>query len=142
MAEFQWLVMPAVTVLAVFVTWYLGARNLRNAVAQRKGEAGQREREAGYADGRVDAKLETLEQLLRDTNAKLDAHDRKLDAHSAKLDAHDLLFARVLGETKKLGKRVRRLTKRVEALEPEDDPPTGPRGRMRLVGSQRGLGDL
>lgn len=120
MADFQWLLMPAVTILAVFVTWYLGARNLHIAIAQRKGEAGQREREAGYADGRVDAKLETLEQLLRDTNAKLDAHDKKLDAH-------DLLFARVLGETKKLSKRVRRLTKRVEALEPDGDPPTGPR---------------
>lgn len=119
MAEFQWLVMPAVTILAVIVTGYLGVQNLRNALTRR-------ERDAGHADGRVEAKLEAIEQRLRDINVKL-------DATGAKLDAHDLVLERVVGETRKLSKRVRRLTRRVEALEPDGDPPTDPRhGNVRL----------
>lgn len=126
MAEFQWLVMPAVTILAVIVTGYLGVQNLRNALTRR-------ERDAGHADGRVEAKLEAIEQRLRDINVKLDAAGAKLDAHGAKLNAHDLVLERVVGETRKLSRRVRRLTRRVEALEPDGDPPTDPRhGNVRL----------
>ena len=134
MADFQWLLMPAVTILAVIVTGYLGVQNLRNALTQR-------ERDAGHAEGRMEAKLEVIEQRLRDIDVKLNTHDRKLDAagakldaHGAKLDAHDLLLERAVGETKKLSRRVRRLTKRVEALEPDGDPPTDPRhGNLRVI---------
>ena len=68
MADFQWLVTPAVAFIAVIVAIYFGIQNLRNVITQR-------ERDAAFASGRLDARLENLEQLMRAMNKKLDAHD-------------------------------------------------------------------
>lgn len=88
MADFQWLVMAAVAVVAVVVTIYFGVQNLRNVVMQR-------ERDSGYASGRVEAKLENLEQLLRVVYEKL--------------DAHDMLLRQLRRQAKKQNKRLRKL---------------------------------
>ena len=113
MADFQWLVMAAVAIVAVIATIYFGIQNLRNVITQR-------ERDSGYASGRVEVKLENLEQLLRVVNDKLDAHDRKLDAHG-------VLLRQIRREAKKQGRRLRKLRKRVEVLEFIGPvPPTDP----------------
>ena len=105
MADFQW-VMPTVAVVAVIATIYFGNQNLRNVITQR-------ERDSGYASGRVEAKLENLEQLLRIVNEKV--------------DAHDVLLRQIRREAKKQGRRLRKLRKRVEALESSGPvPPTDP----------------
>ena len=120
MADFQWLVMAVVAIVAVIATIYFGIQNLRNVITQR-------ERDSGYASGRVEVKLENLEHLLRVVNDKLDAHDRKLDAHDVKLDAHGVLLRQIRREAKKQGRRLRKLRKRVEVLESSGPvPPTDP----------------
>lgn len=113
MADFQWLVMAAVAVVAVVVTIYFGVQNLRNVVMQR-------ERDSGYASGRVEAKLENLEQLLRVVNEKL--------------DAHDMLLRQLRREAKKQNKRLRKLRQRVDVLESNPtEPPTSPPARSARV---------
>ena len=121
MAELQWLAMPVVAALAVIATIYFGRQNQRNAVTQR-------EHDSGYASGRIEAKLENLEQMLRGVSQRLDAHNEKLDAHSRKLDGHDVVLRQLRREAKKQSKRLRKLDERVEALEfnptvPPTDPP-------------------
>ena len=106
MADFQWLVMAAVAIVAVIATIYFGIQNLRNVITQR-------ERDSGYASGRVEAKLENLEQLLRIVNEKV--------------DAHDVLLRQIRREAKKQGRRLGKLRRRVEALESSGPaPPTDP----------------
>ena len=106
MAEFQWLAMPAVAVVAVIAAIYFGIQNLRNVITQR-------ERDAGYASGRIEAKLENLEQLLRGVNQRL--------------DAHDVTLQELRHEARKQSRRLRKLDKRVAALESSPThPPTDP----------------
>lgn len=106
MADVQWLLMAAVAVVAVIATIYFGIQNLRNILTQR-------ERDAGYASGRVEAKLESLEQLLRVVNGKV--------------DAHDVLLRQIRREAKKQSRRLRKLRKRVDVLESNGPmPPTDP----------------
>lgn len=113
MAEYQWLVMAAVAIAAVIVTIYFGVQNLRNVAVQR-------DRESGHASGRVEAKLENLEQLVRTVS-------EDLRTVNGKLDAHDVLLRQMRGEAKKQGRRLRKLDKRVEALESNlPVPPTNP----------------
>ena len=120
MTELQWLAMPVVAALAVIATVYFGRQNLRNA-------ATQREHDSGYASGRIEAKLENLEQMLRDVNHRLDAHSEKLDAHSRKLDAQDIVLRQLRHEARKQSRRLRKLDKRVAALESNPtQPPTDP----------------
>ncbi len=119
-AEFQWLAMPAIAVVAVIAAIYFGIQNLRNIVTQR-------ERDSAYASGRIEAKLENLEQLLRGVNQRLDAHSEKLDLHNSKLDAHDVMLQELRREAKKQSRRLRKLDKRVAALESSPtQPPTDP----------------
>ena len=113
MANLQWMVMAAVAIVAVVVTIYFGIQNLRNVLMQR-------ERDSGYASGRVEAKLENLEQHLRVVNEKL--------------DAHDVLLREVRGEAKKQSRRLRKLRKRVEALESNPTvPPTSPPASAKIL---------
>ena len=120
MADFQWLVMAAVAIVAVIATIYFGIQNLRNVITQR-------ERDSGYASGRVEAKLENLEQLARVVNENLREMNAKLDAHDVKLDAHDVLLREIRREAKKQSRRLRKLGKRVEVLESSGPvPPTDP----------------
>ena len=126
MADFQW-VMPTVAVVAVIATIYFGNQNLRNVITQR-------ERDSGYASGRVEAKLENLEQLVRVVsenlsvvNENLREMNAKLDAHDVKLNAHDVLLRQIRREAKKQGRRLGKLRRRVEALESSGPvPPTDP----------------
>lgn len=119
MADFQWLVMAVVAIVAVIVTIYFGVRNLRNVITRQ-------ERDAGYASGRVDAKLESIEH-------KLGAVDAKLGSVERKLEAHDLTLTEVRGEAKKLGRSIRKLSRRVRALESRGTPPTGPHSAPTAV---------
>ena len=126
MADFQW-VMPTVAAVAVIATIYFGNHNLRNVITQR-------ERDSGYASGRVEAKLENLEQLVRVVNENLSVVNEnlrevnaKLDAHDVKLNAHDALLRQIRREAKKHSRRLRKLRKRVEVLESSGPvPPTDP----------------
>lgn len=119
MADFQW-VMPTVAVVAVIATIYFGNQNLRNVITQR-------ERDSGYASGRVEAKLENLEQIVRVVNENLREMNAKLDAYDVKLNAHDALLRQIRREAKKQGRRLRKLGRRVEALESGGPvPPTDP----------------
>lgn len=120
MAEYQWLVMAAVAIAAVIVTIYFGVQNLRNVAVQR-------DRESGHASGRVEAKLENLEQIVRAVSEDLRTVKEDLRAVNGKLDAHDVLLRQMRGEAKKQGRRLRKLDKRVEALESNlPVPPTNP----------------
>ena len=110
MEDLQWLAMPAVAAVAVFVAMYFGIQNLRNVIMQR-------ERDDGYASGRVEAKLENLEQLVRGVNENLRVLNEKVDAH-------DVLLRQLRREAKKQNRRLRKLRKRVEAL--ESDAPVPP----------------
>ena len=113
MEDFQWLAMPAVATVAVIVTMYFGIQTLRNVIMQR-------EREDGYASGRVEAKLENLEQLVRGVNENLRVLNEKVDAH-------DVLLRQLRREAKKQSRRLRKLRKRVDALESGGPvPPTDP----------------
>ena len=124
MADLQWMVMAAVAIVAVVVTIYFGIQNLRNVLMQR-------ERDSGYASGRVEAKLENLEQHLRVVNEKLEQHLRVVNE---KLDAHDVLLREVRGEAKKQSRRLRKLRKRVEALESNPTvPPTSPPASAKIL---------
>ena len=106
MADVQWLVMSAVAIVAVIATIYFGIQNLRNVITQR-------EQDSGYARGRIEAKLENLEQLVRIANEKL--------------NAHDALLRQIRREAKKQSRRLRKLGKRVEVLESSGPvPPTDP----------------
>ena len=151
MADYQWLVIPAVAIVAVLVTFYLGKQNLRNVVAQR-------ERESNYASGRIDAKLENLEHIwrgvdekLRGVDEKLRGVDDRLRGVDEKLDAHDVLLRQLHGEAKKQNRRLRKLRQRVEVLEPNPtEPPTNPpAGPARVIelaeqnfGARRGRGSM
>ena len=123
MADVQWLVMSAVAIVAVIATIYFGIQNLRNVITQR-------EQDSGYARGRIEAKLENLEQLLRIVNEKV--------------DAHDVLLRQIRREAKKQGRRLRKLHKRVEALEsggpvpPTDPSLSGARQESATVTSREG----
>ena len=113
MAEIQWLVMAAVAIVAVIATIYFGIQNLRNVITQR-------ERDSGYASGRIEAKLEYLEQ---------------------KLDATNVLIRQLGREAKKQSRRLRKLRKRVEALESNPTvPPTGSSARLQLLDSDAAVG--
>ena len=103
MADYQWLVMPAVVGVAIVVSIYFGTKNLRNVITQR-------ERDSGYASGRVEAKLENLEQLVRGVGEKL--------------DAHDVLLRQLRRDAKKQNRRLRKLRKRVQALESDGTGPS------------------
>ena len=120
MADFQWLVMAAVAIVAVAATIYFGIQNLRNVITQR-------ERDSGYASGRVEAKLENLEQLVRGVNENLRVVTEDVRVVTEKLDAHDVLLRQLRREAKKQSRRLRKLRKRVEALESDGPvPPTDP----------------
>ena len=120
MEGLQWLVMPAVAAVAVFVAMYFGIQNLRNVIMQR-------ERDDGYASGRVEAKLENLEQLVRGVNENLRVVTEDMRVVNEKLDAHDELLRQLRREAKKQNRRLRKLRKRVEALESGGPvPPTDP----------------
>ena len=86
MVELQWLAMLIVTTLAVVIAVSFGFRNL--------GIAMSRAREAGYASGRLEARLEILERRARESDAKL--------------EAHDLILREAGSETNELSKRLRR----------------------------------
>lgn len=109
MADLQWLVTPGVAFIAVIVAIYFGIQNLRTIITQR-------ERDAAFASGRLDARLENLEQLVR-------AVDENLRAMNEKLDAHDVLLRQVRREAKKQNRRLRKLRRRVEALESKSTVP-------------------
>lgn len=64
MENVQWLVIAGVAIVAVTTTIYVGVQNLQAVIAQG-------EWDAGYASGRIEAKLENLEQLLRDMKREL-----------------------------------------------------------------------
>ena len=119
MEDLQWLVMPAVAAVAVFVAMYFGIQNLRNVIMQR-------ERDDGYASGRVEAKLENLEQLVRGVNENLRVVTEDMRVVNEKLDAHDELLRQLRREAKKQNRRLRKLRKRVEALESGPASPTDP----------------
>lgn len=128
MAEIQWLVMAAVAIVAVAATIYFGIQNLRNVITQR-------ERDSGYASGRIEAKLENLEHLLHKT-------DEDLRLVKEKLEANNVLIGQVRREAKKQNRRLRKLRKRVDALESNlTVPPTGPPARMRLVDRDSAVGN-
>ena len=139
MENIQWLVMAMVAIVAVAATIYFGIQNLRNVITQR-------ERDAGYASGRVEAKLENLEQLVRAVNedvravkedvraVKEDVRGVKEDVRGVmadlrvvkeKLDVHDVLLRQLRREARKQSRHLRKLRKRVEALE-SPVPPTDP----------------
>lgn len=138
MADFQWLVMAAVAIVAVAATIYFGIQNLRNVITQR-------ERDSGYASGRVEAKLENLEQLVRGVNENLrgvteDVRRVTEDVRGVteKLDAHDVLLRQLRREAKKQNRRLRKLRKRVEALESDGPmPPTDPASSGARMESSR-----
>ena len=120
MAELQWLAMPVVSALAVIATIYFGRQNQRNVVTQR-------EHDSGYASGRIEVKLENVEQMLRGVNQRL--------------DAHDVLLRQLRGEAKKQSKRLRKLDKRVRTLESNPTgPPTGPLAKAWDRDAMSGLG--
>ena len=120
MENVQWLVMAGVAIVAVVATIYFGIQNLRNVITQR-------ERDAGYASGRVEAKLESLEQLVRGVNEDVRGVNEDVRVASEKLDAHDVLLRQLRREAKKQNRRLRKLRKRVEALESNGPmPPTDP----------------
>lgn len=98
MENIQWLVMAGIAIVAVTTTIHFGIQNLRNVIAQCARDA--------YASGRVEAKLDSLEQLVRGVIADVGVVNRKLDAH-------DVLLRQLGREAKK---RNRRLRKRVEAM--------------------------
>lgn len=124
MADFQWLVMAAVAIVAVAATIYFGIQNLRNVIMQR-------ERDSGYASGRVEAKLENLEQLVRGVT-------EGVRGVTEKLDAHDVLLRQLRREAKKQNRRLRKLRKRVEALESHGPmPPTDPASSGARMESSR-----
>lgn len=79
-ADFQWLLMPVVAIIALIITVYFGVHNLRNVITRQ-------ERDAGYASGRVDAKLENIEHKLGAVDAKLENVERKLEARDLMLTA-------------------------------------------------------
>lgn len=113
MENIQWLVMAGVAIVAVVATIYFGTQNLRNVITKR-------ERDEGYASGRVEAKLENLEQLVRGVNEDVRVANEKLDTH-------DVLLRQLRREAKKQSRRLRKLRKRVEALESDGPaPPTAP----------------
>ena len=113
MENVQWLVMAVVAIVAVVATVYFGIQNLRNVITQR-------ERDAGYASGRVEAKLENLEQLVRSVTEDVGVVNEKLDAH-------DVLLRQLRREAKKQSRRLRKLRKRVKVLESNGPtPPTDP----------------
>lgn len=113
MENIQWLVMAVVAIVAVAATIYFGIQNLRNVITQR-------ERDEGYASGRVEAKLENLEHLVRGVNEDVRVANEKLDAH-------DVLLRQLHREAKKQNRRLRKLRKRVEVLESNGPvPPTDP----------------
>ena len=132
MENIQWLVMAMVAIVAVAATIYFGIQNLRNVITQR-------ERDEGYASGRVEAKLENLEQLVRAVNedvraVKEDVRGANEDVRGVmadlrvvkeKLDVHDVLLRQLRREARKQSRRLRKLRKRVEALE-SPVPPTDP----------------
>ena len=68
----------------------------------------------------------------------------KLDAHDVKLNAHDVLLRQIRREAKKQGRRLRKLHKRVEALEsggpvpPTDPSLSGARQESATVTSREG----
>lgn len=130
MENVQWLVTAAVAIAAVAATIYFGTQNLRNVITKR-------EREEGYASGRVEAKLENLEQLVRGVNEDVRVANEKLDAH-------DVLLRELRREAKKQNRRLRKLRKRVEVLESNGPaPPTDPtsseaRIESTTVSSQEG----
>ena len=133
MADFQWLAMPIVAIIALIIIVYFGVHNLRNIVTRQ-------DRDAGYASGRVDAKLETVEGKLESVEGRFATVDAKLETveqlvrtTNAKLEAHDLILTEMRGETKKLSRRVRKLSKRVEALESGDAPSPGPSAGPAVV---------
>lgn len=120
MEDLQWLAMPVVATVAVIVTMYFGIQTLRNVIMQR-------ERDDGYASGRVEAKLENLEQLVRGVNENLRVVTEDMRIVNEKLDAHDELLRQLRREAKKQNRRLRKLRKRVEALEARGPvPPTDP----------------
>ncbi len=108
MEDLQWLAMPAVATVAVIVTMYFGIQTLRNVIMQR-------ERDDGYASGRVEAKLENLEQLVRGVNENLRVVTEDVRVVNEKLDAHDVLLQKLRREAKKQNRRLRKLRKRVGA---------------------------
>ena len=105
MEDLQWLAMPAVATVAVIVTMYFGIQTLRNVIMQR-------ERDDGYASGRVEAKLENLEQLVRGVNENLRVATEDVRVVNEKLDAHDVLLRQLRREAKKQNRRLRKLRER------------------------------
>ena len=136
MEDLQWLAMPTVATVAVIVTMYFGIQTLRNVIMQR-------ERDDGYASGRVEAKLENLEQLVRGVNENLRVVTEDVRVVNEKLDAHDVLLRQLRREAKKQNRRLRKLRKRVGALEsggpvpPTDPTSSGARMRSPVI-SQEG----
>ena len=64
MEDIQWLVMAVVALVAVNTAIYVGIQSLQTVITQG-------EWDAGYASGRIEAKLENLEQLLREMELEL-----------------------------------------------------------------------
>lgn len=93
MEDIQWLAMVAVAIVAVAATTYFAIQNLQDVM--------QREWDAGYASGRVEAKLENLEQLVRVLTDDVRVVNKKMGAH-------DLLLRQMRCKMKKQGKRLRK----------------------------------
>ena len=128
MEDLQWLAMPAVATVAVIVTMYFGIQTLRNVIMQR-------ERDDGYASGRVEAKLENLEQLVRGVNENLRVATEDVRVVNEKLDAHDVLLRQLRREAKKQNRRLRKLRERRGVGVRWPDAPNGPEDRLELAGS-------
>ena len=64
MEDIQWLAMAAVAIIAVNTTIHVCIQSLQTIILQG-------EWDAGYVSGRIEAKLENLEQLLRDMKREL-----------------------------------------------------------------------
>ena len=64
MADILWLVIAAVAIVALVSTIHFGIQSLRTVIMRC-------EWAAGYANGRIEVKLENLEQLLRRVRREL-----------------------------------------------------------------------
>lgn len=126
MAELQWLAMPVVAIIALIISVVFGVYSLRNDVTRQ-------ERAAGRDSGRIETKLEHVEHQLETVVAKVESVEQLVRDTNAKLQAHDLILADMRGEAKKLSRRMRKLSRRVKALESRDTPPTEPDGRPTAV---------
>lgn len=92
MAESQGWMVVAIVIVTVIVFIYFSIQNLHSVITQC-------ERDSSYASGRMEAKIENLEQLVR--------------VVIKKLHARDVLLRQLHRDAKKQNKRSRKLCKHV-----------------------------